>query len=102
MSKKQIGGSHYKSFSIEPWTFIQENNLNPFQANIIRYTCRYKNKGGIQDLEKIIHYCEMEIEFMNKKKKQQKTSEKKDIFISQEEVEAQAAEVAWMQDAGKK
>jgi len=25
MSKKQIGGSHYKSFAIEPWTFVQEN-----------------------------------------------------------------------------
>ena len=67
MPKKQIGGSHYKSFTIEPWTFIQENGLNPFQANVIRYTCRYKNKGGIQDLQKIIHYCEMEIDFMNKK-----------------------------------
>ena len=67
MPKKQIGGSHYKSFVIEPWTFIQENQLNPFQANVIRYTCRYKNKGGIQDLEKIIHYCEMEIDFMKKK-----------------------------------
>jgi hypothetical protein len=52
MPKKQIGGSHYKSFVIEPWTFIQENALNPFQANVIRYTCRYKNKGGIQDLER--------------------------------------------------
>ena len=67
MPKKQIGGSRYKSFAIEPWTFVQENNLNPFQANVIRYTCRYKNKGGIQDLEKIIHYCEMEIDFMKKK-----------------------------------
>ena len=67
MPKKQIGGSHYKSFAIEPWTFIQENQLNPFQANVIRYTCRYKNKGGIQDLQKIIHYCEMEIDFMKKK-----------------------------------
>ena len=71
MSKKQIGGSHYKSFVIEPWTFIQENQLNPFQANVIRYTCRYKNKGGIQDLQKIIHYCELEkkkLKDMEKKK----------------------------------
>ena len=55
MPKKQIGGSHYKSFAIEPWTFVQENNLNPFQANVIRYACRYKKKGVIKDLEKIIH-----------------------------------------------
>ena len=90
MSKKQIGGSHYKSFAIEPWTFIQENELNPFQANVIRYTCRYKNKGGIQDLEKIIHYCEMEIDFMRKKEQE---------LVSQGEVEELAAEIAQMQDA---
>ena len=89
MSKKQIGGSHYKSFVIEPWTFVQENNLNPFQANVIRYTCRYKNKGGIQDLEKIIHYCEMEIDFM-KKKTQDDSIEKEEEW---------AAMVAQMQDS---
>jgi len=89
MSKKQIGGSHYKSFAIEPWTFVQENNLNPFQANVIRYTCRYKNKGGIQDLEKIIHYCEMEIDFM-KKKTQDDSIEKEEEW---------AAMVAQMQDS---
>jgi len=89
MPKKQIGGSHYKSFAIEPWTFVQENNLNPFQANVIRYACRYKNKGGIQDLQKIIHYCEMEIDFMKKK----------EDLVSQSEVEELAAEIAQMQDA---
>jgi hypothetical protein len=94
MPKKQIGGSHYKSFVIEPWTFIQENELNPFQANVIRYTCRYKNKGGIQDLEKIIHYCEMEIDFMKKKERK-----KKQELVSQGEVEELAAEIAQMQDA---
>ena len=89
MPKKQIGGSHYKSFAIEPWPFIQENELNPFQANVIRYTCRYKNKGGIQDLQKIIHYCEMEIDFMKRKEE----------LVSQSEVEELAAEIAQMQDA---
>jgi len=89
MPKKQIGGSHYKSFAIEPWTFVQENNLNPFQANVIRYACRYKKKGGIQDLEKIIHYCEMEIDFIKKKNDD----------VTHAEVEEFAAEVAQMQDA---
>jgi hypothetical protein len=89
MPKKQIGGSHYKSFAIEPWTFVQENNLNPFQANVIRYACRYKKKGGIQDLEKIIHYCEMEIDFIKKKNDD----------VTHAEVEEFAAEIAQMQDA---
>ena len=96
MPKKQIGGSHYKSFVIEPWTFIQENQLNPFQANVIRYTCRYKNKGGIQDLEKIIHYCEMEIDFMKKKKKGVEDASKSDLlaFYKQRGVDATAGGVS--------
>ena len=42
---KQVGGSHYKSFFIQPWTFIRKNGLNPFQANVIKYVCRYLFKG---------------------------------------------------------
>ena len=41
-----------------------ENNLNFFQGNVIKYVVRYQKKGGIQDLNKIIHYCELEIERM--------------------------------------
>ena len=60
---KQVGGKHYKQFIIQPWTFIRKNGLNPFQANVIKYVCRYLFKGTpIQDLEKVIHYCELEIE----------------------------------------
>ena len=59
---KQIGGSHYKEFLIQPWTFIRKNGLNPFQANVIKYACRYLLKGKqIEDLEKIKHYCDLEI-----------------------------------------
>ena len=75
MSKKQIGGSHYKKYVISPWTFIRENLLNPFQANVIRYVVRYEDKNGIEDLEKIIHYCEMEIELLKKKNKQKATED---------------------------
>ena len=75
MSKKQIGGSHYKKYVISPWTFIRKNLLNPFQANVIRYVVRYEDKNGIEDLEKIIHYCEMEIELLKKKNKQKATED---------------------------
>ena len=75
MSKKQIGGSHYKKYVISPWTFIRENLLNPFQANVIRYVVRYEDKNGIEDLQKIIHYCEMEIELLKKKNKQKATED---------------------------
>ena len=57
---KQIGGSHYKDFHIQPYEFISKNNLSFFQGNVIKYVCRYLNKNGIEDIDKIIHYCELE------------------------------------------
>jgi len=68
---KQVGGSHYKSIHIQPYEFISKNDLSFFQGNVIKYVCRYLNKNGIEDLEKIIHYCELEkkkLKDMQKKK----------------------------------
>ena len=74
-NEKQIGGSHYKQFFIQPWTFIRKNKLNPLQANIIKYVCRYLSKGkAIEDLEKIPAYKRMGIEINNSK------SQNEDIF----------------------
>ena len=47
--------------SIKNRHFISKNDLSFFQGNVVKYVCRYKLKNGIQDLEKIIHYCELEI-----------------------------------------
>jgi len=58
---KQIGGSHYKSFHIQPYEFISKNNLSFFQGNVVKYVCRYLEKNGIEDLQKIKHYCDLEI-----------------------------------------
>ena len=46
-----------------------DNDLNFFQGNVIKYVVRYKKKNGIEDLKKIIHYCELEIERMRDQKK---------------------------------
>ena len=66
---KQMGGRHYKSFPIQPYEFISKNNLSFFQGNVVKYVCRYLTKNGIEDLEKIIHYCELEIKKMKDTKK---------------------------------
>ena len=58
---RQVGGSHYKNFHIQPYEFISKNNLSFFQGCVVKYVCRYLFKGtAIQDLDKIIHYCELE------------------------------------------
>ena len=59
--ERQIGGSHYKNFRIQPYEFISKNNLSFFQGCVVKYFCRYLKKDKIKDLEKIIHYCELEI-----------------------------------------
>ena len=66
---KQIGGSHYKDFHIQPYEFISKNDLSFFQGNVVKYVCRYQRKGGIEDLKKIVHYCQLEMLKMNDMKK---------------------------------
>ena len=61
---RQVGGSHYKNFHIQPYEFISKNNLSFFQGCVVKYVCRYMKKDKIKDLEKIIHYCELEIKKM--------------------------------------
>ena len=62
-SETQIGGSHYSEMAIQPTEFIHKNGLSFIQGNIIKYVCRYKSKGGIEDLNKAKHYIDLLIEF---------------------------------------
>jgi hypothetical protein len=59
---KQIGGSHYKKYKIQPSKFINENKLPFAEGNAIKYIVRHSDKGGKQDLLKAMHYIEMIIE----------------------------------------
>ena len=58
---RQVGVKHYKKFPIQPYEFISKNNLSFFQGCVVKYVCRYLQKNGIEDLEKIKHYCDLEI-----------------------------------------
>ena len=57
--EKQVGGKHYKNMQIQPAEFINENKLLFAEGNAIKYICRHSTKGGIQDIDKAIHYLEM-------------------------------------------
>jgi hypothetical protein len=59
---KQIGGSHYKKYKIQPSRFINDNKILFAEGNAIKYICRHQDKGGKQDLLKAIHYIQMIIE----------------------------------------
>lgn len=53
-----IGSSDYSKHLIQPWTIIQEYNLNYWDGDIIKRVLRTK-KGDSKmlDYEKIIHIC---------------------------------------------
>ena len=67
-TKKQVGGNHYKKYKIQPVEFAQANELNYCESNIIKYAVRHKDKNGIDDVKKIIHYAELllELEYSEK------------------------------------
>ena len=56
---KQVGGTHYMYMAIQPAEFINANKLLFAEGNAIKYICRHSTKGGIQDIDKAIHYLEM-------------------------------------------
>lgn len=57
--RKQVGGSHYKDNAIQPIEYIVSNNLGFCEGNVVKYITRYAAKGGVQDLDKVIHYVEL-------------------------------------------
>lgn len=59
---RQVGGDHYKKKGIQPWEVIEENGMGFFDGNALKYLMRYKDKGGVDDLRKAIHYIEKLIE----------------------------------------
>lgn len=66
----QEGGSHYKSLAIQPVEYIQRNNLDYFQGNVIKYITRHKSKNGAEDVRKALHYCQLVLELQYGEKAQ--------------------------------
>lgn len=58
-SSQQVGGDHYKKFKIQPAEFCYKNNIPYLEATAIKYLCRWKDKGGTQDLDKAIHFIQL-------------------------------------------
>ena len=66
--EKQVSGSYYKNYEVQPIEFCQRNELNACESAIIKYVCRHKQKNGLDDLLKAKHYIEllMKIDYADK------------------------------------
>lgn len=58
----QVGGDHYKKMKIQPTEYILANKMPFCEGNIVKYISRWRDKNGLQDLEKVIHYAQILID----------------------------------------
>jgi len=58
----QVGGGHYKDLKIQPVQYIHANNIPFIEGSCIKYLTRWRDKGGIQDLEKVKHFIDLLIQ----------------------------------------
>lgn len=60
----QQSGNHYKNGEIQPIEYSERNNLSMCQGNIVKYITRHKEKNGVDDLAKVVHYALLEALFV--------------------------------------
>ncbi|SFW53921.1 Protein of unknwon function [Pseudomonas sp. NFACC09-4] len=58
----QVAGGHYKSLKIQPIEYIHANGIPFAEGSVIKYVTRWRDKGGLADLEKAKHFLELLIE----------------------------------------
>jgi len=55
----QVGGDHYRKMKIQPIEFILANDIGFLEGCVIKRICRYKDKNGVEDLQKAKHEIEL-------------------------------------------
>lgn len=66
-NEMQVGGDHYKSKAIQPWdameAWMSQDEFRGFlRGNAIKYLAREKDKGGVTDIKKAMHYMKKLLE----------------------------------------
>lgn len=59
---RQEGGDHYKRLKIQPIEYIHANGIPFAEGSVIKYVTRWRDKGGVKDLEKARHFLDLLIE----------------------------------------
>lgn len=62
----QVGGAHYKGRAIQPVEYIHANRLGFLEGCIVKRITRWREKNGLEDLEKIKHEVDLLIEMEKK------------------------------------
>lgn len=71
-SAKQMGGSHYKEMTVQPWDVVDtwpiEQQIGYYRGGVLKYTMRMGSKDEeLQEAEKAGHYSEKLIEVLRRR-----------------------------------
>ena len=70
--KHQVGGTHYQKLAIQPAEIFDAAHIPAMPAIAIRYVVRWRDKGGLEDLQKARHCLQIQVELEQRRMAQWK------------------------------
>lgn len=55
---RQVAGAHYSRREYQHWDFVCDTGLHYLPGCASKYVARWRDKNGMEDLEKSLHYLE--------------------------------------------
>lgn len=57
-NKRQEGGDHYGGGTYQHWDWVCATRMHYLPACASKYVFRHRNKNGLEDLQKALHYID--------------------------------------------
>lgn len=61
-NSRQVGGSHYRKGELQHWDVVDRFSVPYLEGVGSKYPLRWREKGGVEDLEKTLHYIDKILE----------------------------------------
>ena len=76
-NEKQVGGKHYSKYGdFQPWDAVIAWELGYLEGTALKYIARWRDKNGVEDILKAIHFLEKLVEVEKAKQEQVDTIDK--------------------------
>lgn len=59
---RQVGGAHYRKGRLQHWDVVERYSVPYLEGVGSKYPLRWREKGGVEDLEKTLHYIDKILE----------------------------------------
>jgi hypothetical protein len=70
INSKQVGGKHYQKLDPAPWDVVIQWELGYLEGTALKYIARWRDKNGVEDILKAIHFLEKLVEVERNKQKE--------------------------------